>query len=112
MSKELQHTPGPWVALNPHSGLWQIFAEKRESHTVAIAVLNHSNDQSNETRDVITPADAHLMAASPQLLHALETILAAYDKQTAHIQKVKGYADPENFALARAAIAKAKPNQQ
>lgn len=80
------HTPGPWKVIPPghgHKTEWQYGAD--ESYT------------SLETR----PADAHLIAAAPELLDALVSILASYDaNDTAGIR--------EEIERSRSAIAKAR----
>lgn len=83
-----QHTNGPWKVMH-HSGLSWIQNDKCE-----IVVPNVK-------KAVISDANAALIAAAPELLDALEQIMAS-DVET--LQQLT----PRAFQAARAAIAKAK----
>jgi hypothetical protein len=57
--KRIQHTPGPWKATELDSGLWNVHAANRPVKP-PICALDFS------------PEDAHLIAAAPEMLEALE----------------------------------------
>lgn len=89
------HTPGPWIVLN--DGLTISEESRRDVIPFEVAKVV---DGSNEDR-----ANAHLIAAAPDLLSALERMLNAYEAD-----KVRGCAFGNDQAAdqARAAIAKAE----
>ena len=84
--KTTQHTPGPWVAND--DGLVYSQAPRLGKHNVICAV---------------SPANADLIAAAPDLLAALEQCLPILD---AHRRAALGEGDL-TARTARAAIAKA-----
>ena len=89
-----QHTPGPWKLDGAaNTGDLDII-----SPTGRIAMLDCEFSEASE--DVLT-ADARLIAASPELLAALQRALAAIEYYHAR------EGSPETLADARAAIAKA-----
>lgn len=81
------HTPGPWAAAPIGSGRWAITVSQMRNEDVGAAGFGK--------------ADAHLIAAAPELLYALEALLAVTDEYDLPLS------DPERIA-ARAAIAKAR----
>ena len=89
-----RHTPGPWVAVTDEFGCKQITA-----HQVEVA---STPGLSNEEEDL---ANAHLIAASPDLFEALEALLFQRDRP-------HGFPDnpwyEEEFGQARTALAKAR----
>ncbi len=94
------YTKGPWEAVEVAEGHWHILPVDRTPDRVPTAVLDHHRDGHNPTRTVITPADARLMAAAPELLEALKRFIEYGD-----IYLSRGVSP---YAQAIAAIAKAK----
>ena len=87
-----KHTPGPWVWDSHYDDLRPLWYSEMSQ---GCGYLSWDND---ETRD----ANAHLIAAAPDLLEALEAIVATWDgPKYNHFMA-------DNIDLARAAIAKAK----
>lgn len=87
------HTPGPWTVSQP--------SEKYiDTATGSVAALTYG----------ATKADAHLIAAAPDLLAALTKLVANWDAN--HIPSALDDLSPPNLDIgaARAAIAKAKGN--
>ena len=64
MSKQATHTPGPWKVIEPQHG----------SPTEYLCV--ELDAETGYTTLEMLPADAYLMAASPDLLAAVEALLA------------------------------------
>lgn len=89
------HTPGPWKAGN---------VENRTGGRSAVLIWADGGDDLGEAR---TFADARLMAAAPELLEALERMVAMFADHTQYDEE--GY-ETAAVAVARAAIAKAKGN--
>ena len=85
----MAHTPGPWIAQNVGGKGWFIVTEDD-----LILAMTLKGDDSDE-------ADARLVAAAPGLLAALEQLVEAHDGTHIILQ-------PEHWADARAAIAKAQ----
>ena len=95
--KDTKHTPGPWLPIPDKSqqGYIQIWTEDfkfliccmqdNESH------MGNDNDPDTETCE----ANANLIAAAPELLEALESL-------------VNGYPDSAEYEAAYKAIAKAR----
>lgn len=86
------HTPGPWVAKGRYIGV--------ENHMSYIAECRDYNG--NWTNAPIAVANARLIAAAPELLHALELA-----RDHLEVSNYEGKED-ETLALINAAIAKAK----
>ena len=82
----MKHTPGPWYSVKTLRGEYLIVDEKRKplDRMICVTGTAFKHDEKN----------AHLIAAAPELLEALETIIAY------------GACD-ENLDAARAAIKKA-----
>ena len=80
------HTPGPWTTYN-HSECCRVYA----GHHFICIVDKHDNETDNN----VVLANAHLIAAAPELLAALQHLMR-YD-----------FGDSEGAIKARAAIAKA-----
>ena len=72
-------TKGPWEAIEQKEGCFAIFPVHRTEHTVALAIVDHSRDAHDETRTVITPANAHLIAAAPDLYEACKEFVRKVD---------------------------------
>ena len=91
------HTPGPWTT-KPTASLGPQYAVYPEAGGPDIAIVyDHGN----------TAANAHLIAAAPELLAALEQILAAADDPDN--EKPRDFVDAIDWQAARAALAKARP---
>ncbi len=85
------HTPGPWVAI-PSSvrmtpgahdplfstGLWSILPEANVER-LPICVVDHADDHHAGTREK-AEFDARLIAAAPDLLAALKSVLSLIDE--------------------------------
>lgn len=94
---EGKYTPGPWkLEQEPHRYFWQIFGDYKLVASVPTGGNKNSDEQKARKR-----ADAILVAAAPELLEALESLLSIVEQHDTPLS------DPERIA-ARAAIAKAK----
>ena len=88
----MSHIPGPWIAI-PTTAI------SRNANTVRMDVVTTSGEWNPAfVAGDILPSDAHLIAAAPDLLAALERL--------AHPM-----ADDEDLDYAREIIAKAKGQQ-
>ncbi|KOQ21815.1 hypothetical protein ABW38_26545 [Achromobacter xylosoxidans] len=92
------HTPGPW---STHLVDSTVVVIPRRPFPQQISTLGHS-----EVADEQDYANARLIAAAPELLEALEWALRAMEARNPL------WAEGERFIAARAAIAKAKGEQQ
>ena len=73
MSKDRNFNPGPWEAVQIEEGLFHIHSPKGDRHNpVPVAVLDHHRDGHEPTRTITTPANAYLIAASPDMYNALQ----------------------------------------
>jgi hypothetical protein len=73
---EPKFTPGPWAAIEIEEGLFHVHSPKGERHNpVPVAVLDHHRDGHEATRTVTTPANAHLIAAAPDMYEALKRVM-------------------------------------
>lgn len=82
-----KHTPGPWNIRQCGSG-WAI---------------DFNEDQEQVVDYVYEEADAHLIAAAPNLLECLEMIVAEADSYTARTGKpVYNWLDGSRAAIAKA----------
>ena len=98
MSGEMKHTPGPWTTI-----AGSVFTES-DSPCYEIVHGNHLTRSGTEEQRM---ADARLIAAAPELLKALEGILADVSSYgLAHPEG--GRFECDHLDSARAAIAKAK----
>jgi hypothetical protein len=96
-----QHTPGPWA--------W-VYADANHERPIALErddgpdVLTASEDTIGP-RAYVSEADAHLIAAAPDLLAACEELLV----EVASMNAMRGYrVMPTVVEKIRAAVAKAK----
>lgn len=105
---EAQHTPGPWVA-DCDGGSFGVYVEDDGREIARLHDKNGNFPQSSFADaqylyDGQHEANAHLIAAAPELLTAIEKMVASFGWQSPN-------ASPESEAAladARAAIAKAK----
>ena len=103
-----KHTPGPWeihrIAPEHNKGYGQLIGP---NHSWAVCALcNPLDKQHDEERD----ANAHLIAAAPELLVALEECVAEFDTDDAKDKLIQGHHglnEPLSIEMARAAITKA-----
>lgn len=96
-----KHTPGPWLVANTHDA----YAVRGDDGMRPIAYIEPS-EITFAGKEVTTPEDkanARLIAAAPELLAALEDLLAPYNMAEEYQAKI---------AHARAAIAKAKEDSK
>jgi len=120
-----KHTPGPWSAkytsgagLSVHADVSKALGDR---YSKDCPIYHLGNDACGlqisyelwtqfprEEWDAMQQANAHLMAAAPELLSALEQILEAFVDDPLTHQYTSGTAAD----AARAAIAKAKGEQQ
>ena len=112
----MKHTPGPWeVVCNEDAQEWSIDAPNGESrmHYQAweeLAVVYGSDDWPGEGA-AIARANAHLIAAAPDLLEALtatEKALANAASYRPHIRAPDGDRIIAALTTARRALAKAR----
>ncbi len=103
------HTPGPWVIQTAKTG---------DTHSMIRAALpGYSGTRKiAEVTDIGSPADAnaHLIAAAPELLAALREMLAVHDDnvEQGRVRFAKGSFVHRAAKKARAAIAKATAEQE
>ena len=90
-----EHTPGPWIVDALGYG-YDISAPE------ARCLITTSSDPKMVWGAIAREADARLIAAAPELLEALESLLA----------QVEQYGHKPECDAARAAIAKAKGEEQ
>jgi len=88
----MENTPGPWVAIPGSHGNQYCTVYGAERGIAVVRDLDHYRKGESE-------ANAHLIAAAPELLDALETMLDRYAAITF---------DPEFIAYATSIINKAK----
>lgn len=103
---EIKHTPGPWVTLPEECDkpYVRIRGTRLGERYKIVNVLTPAYEGFAERETEETRANARLIAAAPELLEALETILEMCDGYVPNTSKVV-------WANARAAIAKATGSQ-
>ena len=98
----MTHTPGPWDGyVGKHSGSPSALIAHSESMVVVARLFPFEVDEPTMN------ANARLIAAAPDLLEALEAMVA----QECDYMKINNLGDPEeqhNIMLSRIVIAKAK----
>lgn len=94
-----QHTPGPW---HQHTDGSKIYASVRSAKGQIVADCGSRSDQ-------IAQANARLIAAAPELLAALESVLGLIPDgdMDSHAIACPGKDDGCGICFARAALAKA-----
>jgi hypothetical protein len=100
-----KHTPGPWKVLEHSWSDTSIVAEGFD-HGICLLDINHATEESQEADEALMAANAHLIAASPDLLAALKALVQQVERgDFDHI----GADHPDSaVGAARAAIAKAE----
>ena len=110
------HTPGPWFTGEPHFGRYGIYSE----HTVgggrckqgrqSICIAHYEGKGGAKAYHDMFKANARLIAAAPELLEALQEMVAG-DAEAIEEAQALGVPFPEEmlstFKKARAAIARA-----
>jgi hypothetical protein len=96
MTNQTKHTPGPWTAYNASNGriykFWRIKAGKHVVATVS------DIDLTNEDY-----ANARLIAAAPELLEALETLINLHEG----VDDGGSGIEPEDWQTAKDVVSKA-----
>jgi hypothetical protein len=96
-----QHTPGPWQPFEILDGI-----AIKDNRNVTIAICDYATDaDAIEVSEWETEANAHLIAAAPELFAALEDFFNIMHDYQSSVRK--GYVK-HAMDMARAAIAKAK----
>lgn len=94
----MSHTPGPW----------KVKAVRHGDEVVGYNVDAERHDPAHSSEFpyycIEHVADAHLIAAAPELLQAIKLLVHTHDMLTAWA----GKSDPPSIALARVVIAKAE----
>ena len=106
----MRHTPGPWKYKNVKKTYYdQLTGVPRieEDHWInsdreSVALITTGKDKDTAI------ADAKLIAASPDLLAALEQLLNVMETPDKKVDTLVYYFDCNDFETAREAIAKAK----
>jgi hypothetical protein len=105
MSEELKHTPGPWTLLLDDRYRPGVEASDSAISIVIFGVKNKDDDYAGirGKDDQEATANAHLIAAAPELLEALKTLATQaeshgaegiyWDKARAAIAKAEGRAE-------------------
>lgn len=99
------HTPGPWADEHDplgYSGERRVWSSNGRN----IALIRPVGDPEE------TLANAHLIAAAPDLLEALDAIIGVQELSHNAAGFTMVYCSRSNFARARAAIAKARGEAQ
>jgi hypothetical protein len=96
---EIKHTPGPWFAIE-NCCFWEIRTSEFEYGGEQIGDACASGFIGGAEDNPVEVANARLMAAAPELLEALEAMLAIYP-----------YPDNDTTDAAKRAIAKATGSQ-
>lgn len=107
----VKHTPGKWLAAAKPSSVvgWPVVASPMGQVICDVAIINkkpdHISDGEFSAYYAQVEANARLIAAAPDLLEALESLLH-YDEQDAGCIPTDAHLDAQNEA--RAAIARAR----
>ena len=89
-----KHTPGPWGIERHYDPGYKFISAKKHTALAQVVWCMEDEDRSPECE-----ANAHLIAAAPELLEALEALV---------LDESKEYIPTRLWDAARAAIAKAK----
>lgn len=115
-----KHTPGPWHAGEPFESFPGAELRFHISQAEGAPYTQHYSDVANLLAETIPGekldiqrANANLIAAAPDLLEALETVVAEWDALYPSFPTDTKIEDAEfsGFQMARAAIAKARGAQ-
>lgn len=101
-----KHTPGPWSIEDPMGPeIISIVRGNDPQSWIDIAQIGTVGEGGDDRRYLEHMANAHLIAAAPELLEALETLLGDYEAMLGDGVCMN---PPQQAVIARAAIAKAK----
>jgi hypothetical protein len=111
------HTPGPWSleTVRTSSGVCHKvgpFPGRREDHPPRHACLYADYPSDSNPSDQELLANARLIAAAPELLEALDTVVFWYGKRGPDDNLLPIDRQEDDIAKAMRAIAKAKGEQQ
>lgn len=99
------HTPGPWRADTDVHGRKDIVAYIRPRESGFLAAVVERNDLMDKTMGGSSEANARLIAAAPELLEALQTLIDLGSHDTVFGEAVRV---TKAYAQAVAAVAKAE----
>lgn len=104
-----KHTPGPWHVSKVDRD-WVVSALSTDAVDYSVAYCQPSGWHK---KDLNHKANAHLIAAAPDLLEALKSVINAIDTANALTGHLEGFAKvfAPTLAAANAAIAKAEGQQ-
>lgn len=95
---ESRHTPGPWTVERSGDGLTRIVTlDQSQGWPTQVAMPYHVDDGDEE---ILTAFNAHLIAAAPDLLSALDWLLNAH--QGLSIKEWIDAVDAGHAAIAKA----------
>lgn len=79
-----QHTPGPWTVDNDlarsQDGQWERVISGPNGEVAALVIATTGDGMGDPVPDDERDANAHLIAAAPELLAVLQTLAAHYDR--------------------------------
>ena len=96
-----KHTPGPWEIQEHPNGIYKYISGPEHLEFAQVVWCMEDDERSPECE-----ANARLIAAAPELLEAVEELLACTEGQA-----IYNFMEPQK-KKARAAIAKAKGEEQ
>jgi hypothetical protein len=100
-----KHTPGPWSVIN--GNLIRVSPRNNASPICGVHLRGVDGDEAK--RREVALANAHLIAAAPDLLGALKAISDGLrDTESTPGQWMTRITKPQAYEIARAAIAKAE----
>ena len=102
-----EHTPGPWTLDRADEEQWEIHAETAHAWKY-IATVKANDEGSTQVSVAEAEANARLIAASPDLLAALEWALQAWDAIGGDVQIPDSMNDEGRWEAIRAALARAR----
>lgn len=72
-----EHTAGPWLVVGPHFGHWTVRQNPENWNGMGYQhICSVPADKKDTPGGVMHRANAHLIAAAPDLLRCLEVVLA------------------------------------
>lgn len=102
-----KHTPGPWVLKHVSGSNFAVQRfEIRSGSGIPHPIFNKDTSAIDGSTVCISPHDANLIAAAPDLLEALESLLADESREIGHT--LVHASDQKKIEAAMAAIAKAR----
>jgi hypothetical protein len=67
------YTKGPWKAVKIDDGIYEVRCSNPDK--LPVVVIDRHRDGHAPTRELTTPADAHLIAAAPALLNGINGLI-------------------------------------